>query len=272
MIKTALFILSLFVTNFFASANTNIIINSPLSSSDERYDYPYKVLVKIIEATPEFGEANVVRASTYMYRERALRELIKGELIHIMAEAPKPGWDKHLNVISIPIRKGIQGLRLFIINQKDQQTLQNIDTLSQFQLLPTGSGKGWSTRKVMEKAGFIVVTGSNYEGLFGMLARGRFKTFGRGVNEAFMEVDKMNSSYPELIVDSKLLLHIPLATYYYISPQYPKLTQRIRVGLQRLITTGEFDKIFYQNHCDSLVKSKLHLRKKFQITKPTSFP
>ena len=54
--------------------------------------------------------------------------------------------------------------------------------------LPTGSGCQWSTKIAMQQAGFKVVESVHYENLFNMLSKGRFITFGRGVNEAYQEI------------------------------------------------------------------------------------
>ncbi|MEM9630293.1 MAG: hypothetical protein AAGA50_03135, partial [Pseudomonadota bacterium] len=72
--------------------------------------------------------------------DRLLQELIKGENIHVIAEAPKPGWEDKLLPIRIPIRKGLQGYRLFLINKQDQAALAEVDTLEKLQAFPTGSG------------------------------------------------------------------------------------------------------------------------------------
>lgn len=45
----------------------------------------------------------------------------------------------------------------------------------------------WSTTRVLTENGFNVVTGLDYEGLFKMLTKGRFITFGRGINETHRE-------------------------------------------------------------------------------------
>ncbi|MDN3720699.1 hypothetical protein QW131_19215 [Roseibium salinum] len=71
--------------------------------------------------------AKVVHAQAEYSRDRVLQELITGRNIHVVAEAPKPGWEEKLIPIRIPIRKGIQGYRLFLINQQDQAALAKVD-------------------------------------------------------------------------------------------------------------------------------------------------
>jgi hypothetical protein len=252
----------MFSNSIFAN---KIVLNKELSKLDSRYQYTYDLITLIIEATPEFGPSEVETSNFHMTRGRALIELKSGKLVNVMAEAPKPEWDENLLVIPIPIRKGIQGLRVFIIGNKNDKLLKNINTLEGFKNLSTGSGTHWSTRTAMEEAGFEVITGSNYDGLFGMLSKGRFSTFGRGINEAYSEVENQQNKYPNLIVDTHVLLHIPLVTYFYVSPKAPEVAKRIKVGLLRLIESGSFDLFFYKRHCKDILKAQINKRKVFHI-------
>ncbi|WP_137225314.1 hypothetical protein [Shewanella sp. MEBiC00475] len=252
-----------------AYANDQFIINNSESELDNRYQYPYDLLALVIEATKvDFGEASLTVSSMIMSRNRTFRALKDGHTINIIAEASKLEWDEQLIPIKIPIRKGIQGFRIFIIKQENAATLANITTLAQLTSLNTGSGSQWSTKVAMQKAGFKVVESNEYNSLFNMLSKERFITFGRGVNEVFQEIELFKQHYPELVVDEHLMLNIPLATYYYVSPDKPRLAQRIQVGLQRIIESGQFDQLFYQYHCTYLIKSKLNQRLIFKIDNP----
>ena len=256
---------------FFPTCQSDdqFVINRSESELDSRYQYTYDLLALIIEATKaDFGEGSLVVAEMRMSRNRIFRSLKDGESINVIAEASRSTWNEELIPIKIPIRKGIQGFRVFIIKKDNASTLANITTLAQLTSLKTGSGSQWSTKYAMQQAGFDVMESTQYENLFTMLAKGRFVTFCRGVNEVFQEITQFNQLYPELIIDEHLMLHIPLATYYYVSPNQPRLAQRIQVGLQRIIENGQFDQLFYQRHCEFLLKSKLDKRLIFKIDNP----
>ncbi|WP_434927617.1 hypothetical protein [Shewanella sp. HL-SH2] len=252
-----------------AVAADKFIINHSDSARDHRYQYPYELLALIIKETQaDFGDASIDEANVVMSRNRILRSLKEGEAINVMAEASNQQWNTDLITVPIPIRKGIQGLRVFIIKNENKHLLANIDSLAQLMTLQTGSGSQWSTRFAMKQAGFDVVESPQYDSLFNMLSKNRFVTFGRGVNEAYKEVEIFHNLYPELIVDEHILLNIPLATYFYVSPATPRLAERIQVGLLRLIENGQFDQLFYQWHCQSLMQGQLHKRRVFKITNP----
>ena len=250
-------------------SNDQFMINRSESELDSRYQYTYELLALVIQATTaDFGEGSLLVTDMHMSRNRIFRSLKEGDGINVIAEASKENWNEELIPIRIPIRKGIQGFRLFIIKKDNVSMLANITTLDQLISLKTGSGSQWSTKVAMQQAGFEVVESTLYENLFNMLSKGRFVTFGRGVNEVFQEVSLFSQQYPELMVDEHLMLHIPLVTYYYVSPNQPRLAKRIEVGLQRIIENGQFDQFFYQHHCEYLLKAKLNNRVIFKIDNP----
>lgn len=181
---------------------------------------------------------------------------------------PKPSWSAQLLSVPIPIRKGLQGYRILLTHQDSANKVANIQNLNQLKALATGSGAQWSTTRAMQDAGFNIVTSPSYEGLFKMLSSKRFITFGRGINEIHTEYDSHKDEQPHLSIDEKLLLHIPLPTYFYVTPAKPKLQERLTVGMRRLIKNGEFNQFFLTHHCKDLIKSKPHERLIFQIPNP----
>ncbi|BDA61230.1 transporter substrate-binding domain-containing protein [Shewanella xiamenensis] len=245
------------------------IINPPESNNDHRYQYTYDLLTLIIEATNnDFGVGTIQISDVVMSRNRIFRGLLEGKTVNIIAEASNSQWDEQLIPIKIPIRKGIQGFRVFIIKKQNLPIMANINTLAQLIALDTGSGSQWSSKAAMQNAGFNVIESIQYDNLFNMLSMGRFITFGRGVNEAFQEVEQFKQQYPDLVVDDNILLHIPLATYYYVAPNQPRLATRIQEGLKRIIANGKFDELFYRRHCEFLLKSNINHRRVFKINNP----
>lgn len=268
--RTLIKIISFFICFMFnqqsSFATDTIFINHPLSNQDKRYEYPKKLLNRILSVTTdEYGDYKVDTNGISMNRTRALASLIEGKNLHVMAEAPKPDWNEKLLAVRIPIRKGIQGFRLFLTKHEHKERLSKINLLEDFKLLPTGSGEQWSTTSVLEQAGFNVVKGVDYEGLFGMLVRNRFITFGRGINEVFEEYEQRQPELNDLTIDDRFLLYIPLPTYFFVTPTKPELRDRIEKGLKSLISTKEFDQIFEKEFGELIKRAQLDKRIKFSI-------
>jgi hypothetical protein len=246
-----------------------VLINHPESHDDARYEYPKKLLRRILEITSaQFGPAIVETSGMSMSRSRALTALIEGKQLHVMAEAPKPDWNERLLCVRIPIRKGIQGYRIFLTRDEHKAVLDSIASFEEFKALPTGSGSQWSTTRVMEEAGFNVIKGIDYEGLFGMLIRKRFITFGRGINEVFTEYDERRSKFNNLAIDERFALYIPLPTYFFVTPTQPQLKARIENGLNSLIHSGEFETIFHSEFGPLIERAQLDKRILFSIPNP----
>lgn len=246
-----------------------VFVNKPASEKDKRYDYPHQLLQMILDETrTDYSDAKAVPTQHVMTRDRMLRSLIDGDDLHVVAEAPKPAWLEKLLVVRVPIRKGLQGYRLFFIDQSKQEEISEIETLEEFMKLPTGSGEGWSTAEIMRQAGFSVIEGSSYDGLFFMLELGRFTTLGRGINEIDSELALQKVNHPSLAIESKFALHIPLPTYFFVSPKKPLLAKRIEEGLWKLIQNGKFEELFLSHHSSIIESASLNNRTIFSIPNP----
>lgn len=272
-----LFVNLFFIILFTPIANAKeaeiVLVNRPPSDTDKRYEYPTKLLTIILKKTEkEYGPAVIVQSESSMARNRILIELEKGLIINVIAVPPKPGWEERLIPIRIPIRKGIQGFRTFLILKKNQAMLSSITSLEALKKIPTGSGQQWSTTRILNENGFDVRPGNSYEGLFNMLVYGRFITFGRGINEAAIEYETHKIQFPELAIEKDLLLFIPLPTYFFVSPKKPKLAERIEVGLSAMLEDGSFDDLFNQEFGELIKKSNLKNRRIFKINNPNLSP
>lgn len=252
-----------------AFAAEHIITIKPLSVQDTRYQYPEELLQLVLQKTETaYGKADVVQCEKVMERDRTFLALIEGEKIHVMAEAVKPDWEEQLIPVRIPIRKGIQGFRTFLIHRDYKEELSRVQTLDDLKRFPTGSGSQWSTTRVLEENGFNVVKGINYEGLFKMLMEKRFVTFGRGINETPVEYNARKDQFPDLAIEKNLVLYIPLPTYYFVTPKKPELAKRIEEGLTMMIRDGSFDRFFLKHYGKIIEDAGLKERRLFKLNNP----
>lgn len=205
-------------------------------------------------------------------RERLLLELISGENVEFVAVATKREWEEKLIPIRIPLRKGLQGYRLFFTRKQDLPILKGIHSLERLKALPIGSGSQWSTTAALEQAGFRVVTAQNRANLMKMLALGRFRIFGRGLDEIFHEYEASSRTYPDIVIDQHLALYAPTPNYLFVTPKRPDLAERLERGLRELIADGTFDRIFQKHFADDIARAKLHNRTIFKIPNPNTGP
>lgn len=264
--------LGLFILVIFTQANATSAWSSDRLVYNLRLDeveYVETLLEKVLLRTSPFGGASEVgRSAEFFSRARLLEELIVGDNIQIVAEVPKPGWEEKLIPIRIPLRKGIQGYRLFLINRQDQERLSQVRSLEELKAIPTGTGVQWSTYLILRKAGFNVVPGETHARLFDMLKVRRFVTFGRGMNEIFGELERFGPDNPDLAIEQTLVLFVPLPTYFFVSPARPELASRVRQGLEEMLADGSFDAHFLEYHQSDIDRARLKHRKIFTIENP----
>lgn len=259
----------LFFLGTFPGSTTDISkkivvkILKPQSNEDVRYHYAEQLL-KLALAKANV-DAQIVRADQHFSRDRLLQELRRGENVHISAEVPKSNWEEQLLPIRIPLRKGIQGYRLFLINSSDQEALSKVTTLADLLKFPTGLGSQWSITPIFRRAGFDVITSDDYNTLFKMLKLQRFVTFSRGLNEIYKEQETFAQDNSRLVIENELGLFVPLPTYFFVSPEFPELARKIELGLRKMIADGSFDQHFLQYHRDDIDRANLTSRKIFYI-------
>jgi len=96
-----------------------MIYRKPIFDQNRLRDYPMALLQQVLIATEkEYVIAEVVYRESKVNRKRQLNELYLGERIHVTEHAVTPGWENRVPPVYIPIRKGIQGYIVFLINKK----------------------------------------------------------------------------------------------------------------------------------------------------------
>ena len=240
----------------------------PVSAHDQRCAYPYALLHRAMEATRGTdGPFLTVTLPAVMSRERALRELAAGNItVHVAATNPR--WEAGAIAVRIPVLKGLLGYRLLLVREADLDIYAAVEDMDDLRPLRAGLGEQWTTTAIFRELGFTVATGTDYEGLFGMLALGRSDYFPRGINEIYAEWEERWHRYPELCIEPTLALYLPTPNYFFVSPRHPHLADRIRRGLELLIANGEFDAMFRERYTDAIERAGLGERRIIEIPNP----
>ncbi len=259
---------SLLLSPAWVEANENIetiITNPDNSAKDSRFTYPRLLLKEALERTVDrFGPYKIQQYPVPLSRQRALVKLMNGE-ITVFDAAARQEWETAAIPIRIPLRKGLQGYRLFLIRSEDQKKFNQVSTLDDLLHFRMGGGQQWSTTLALKRLNIDVIGGNTYEPLFKMLMQKRFDYFPRGVNEAFREKEERENVFPNLKVEENLALYMPLPTYFFVSPLKPELAKRLKIGLISMIEDGTFDRMFFAYHQNDLENANLSARKIFKV-------
>lgn len=268
MKKTSLLICLLLLTQALI-AQTVIKLAPGNSKDDKRHVYCHKILKEALDATVKtHGEYTIEYTTESMSRGRALIMLTEGSSINVHEAPTRTEWEETVLPVRIPMRKGLLGYRLFLINKNNSTEFSNLKTIAQLKKLKAGSGSQWSITRVMKKLNFTIVTGNNYDGLFKMLALNRFDYFPRGLNEIYNEYTAKHEMFPNMIIEPTKALYCTTPTYLFVSPKYPELAKRIKKGLDIIIDNGVFNTIFQETFGDFIKQSNFKNRHTLVVDNP----
>ncbi|MEM5389904.1 hypothetical protein VSR68_41265 [Paraburkholderia phymatum] len=179
-----------------------------------------------------------------MERGRALAELASGTTINLHWTSMEAQAERGLNVVHIPIHRGLIGYRVFLIRQDRQADFDRIETLEDLRLMTGVQGLGWIDARIMRNAGLRVQTPSTYETIFRMLEGRRVDYFPRGVIEAYPELESRRATEPDLAVEKSLLLAYRSDFLFYVSPNHRELAATIERGFTAAWRDGSYLQLF----------------------------
>lgn len=181
--------------------------------------------------------------------------------------------DKETEQVLLPVRfpiiRGLLGHRVFIIQPDMQKKFDQVNTLEDLKHFSFGQGSLWPDIEILQSNGLKVVGSSRYEGLFDMLAGGRFDGFPRGVLEPWEELRRF--SHLNLVVENSIVLIYKLPFYFYVHEKNHALARELHRALDASLADGSFDEYFYNNPMvnDAINQSNLKNRKAFYLDNPS---
>jgi ABC-type amino acid transport substrate-binding protein len=272
--STALIVATILLANSipaFATDPMRYIYNAPESALDKRYEYHWEILRTALERTKEKFGPYVMESSVFMTENRQAFELrnATGKLT-VMYLSTTPEFERDLIPVRIPVDKNLGGYCVFLINRQDQNRFANIQTLDDLKKFTYGLGLGWIDVGILKSNGLKVVTGSNYDGLFEMLANHRFDIFLRAAVEVLGEYDQRKDRLPSLTIEPNIILYYPLPMYFWFpkTAEGQRLADRAREGMMSMIADGTYDRIFFTYQQWKIDRLDLKHRRIFKINNP----
>ncbi|MGH1539325.1 MAG: substrate-binding periplasmic protein [Arenicella sp.] len=245
------------------------VVYPQLSAEDSRLNDIIELLEASLEVTVEkYGPYELLQSDDLMGEQRSVQELIKNKNINLIWMSTSPEREKTLLPIRIPLRKGLLGYRIFVINKNKQAIFSRIRDVSELKRLVLGQGHDWGDVKVYEAGGFELETADKFTSLFKMVHKGRFDYFPLGVNEAPGEVESRVADLPDLSLEKELMLFYQWPYYFFVSRDNVKLAERIQEGLEIMIKNGMFDQIFLKYHAATIEKANMGQRRLFRLENP----
>lgn len=205
-----------------------------------------------------------VRGATHA---RQMQMVVDG-LIDVLWDAPGPEVDKRLMPIEIPIDKGLIGWRIFFINKEDQALFSKITTEEELKKIPLGQVKYWHDTSILRANNFTIVETPSYNGTFKMLMSKRFNYFPRSIAEIWSEQKNQRSMLTNIVIEKNLVLHYPIAYFFYVSQTNKVLAKDIQAGLEAMLHDGSFEKLFQEYNGAVIAKANLKNRHVIHVKNP----
>lgn len=252
-----------------ANAPLEVMHQGPESAGDRRNEYFWKLLDAALGATRDRWGDYRIREGGMMNGLRAARELEFGQL-NVIERSTDRELERTLRPIRIPLDKGLGGFRVFLIRREFQHRLDHVRSVEELQRFTIGQSGAWSDADILTRAGFNVTRGNDYEGLFAMLAAGRFDLFSRSVDEVSLELETHRQRFPDLVIERGLLLYYPLPRYLFVRRDAAgeQLANRILEGFGLMQKNGSFDRLFADYRAPFERTLNLKERRLFRIPNP----
>jgi len=238
------------------------VLHYPKRPDSPRWQY---ALGLIELGLKESGRAYVLQPTAEeMSQTRAARELELGNIDFIWT-GTSANYDQRFRPVRIPVMRSLDGYRICVIDPKRQAAFSAVKSLSDLQKLTIGQDPGWSDVKVLEAAGFKVITGAS-ETLPDMVERDRFDCFLRGAHEAPNEVVK----HPTLAVENDILIVYPFTSFFFVNKGNTQLAEDLENGLKKAYADGTFMAYFKTHPAIKAIFEQAHFdrRHRFDIANP----
>lgn len=238
--------------------------SEPQGQGEQSEHYPVRLLRMALAYA---GQPHGIEATTYkMGQTRALVELQNGRAIDVLWTMSSRQREAELLPVRIPLDMGLIGWRLLLIRRSDAARFEAIRTPAGLQELSALQGHDWPDTDILRANRYRVETGSDYGGMFKMLASSRADYFPRSVFEVWNEFDAFN--WDDLMVAPGLALHYPSAFYFFVRKSNPALAETIQSGLERMIADGSHGRVFNDYFGEVIRRSALPARRIFELDNP----
>ncbi|WP_371372193.1 hypothetical protein [Thalassotalea aquiviva] len=176
--------------------------------------------------------------------------------------------DQDKIIVPHPLAKGLLGIRILLIEKSQQQHFQKHFSQKHLQSMAIGIPETWVDAELFRQNDYLVNEKGSFEQLFAFIENGEFDYSALGANEIEEIVKAQQNQYPDVGIESSLILYYPYPLLFYVNVNKPELAQHIEQGLLKLQQSGEFDQIFFKHHGDVVKRLNLHHRKVITLKNP----
>lgn len=214
-------------------------------ADDDFGKYQISVLSRALEVTSEFGDVNISLHPQPMSQSRQMRSLLEGSA-DVMWSVTSKSRELRLTPIRLPLLRGYSGHRVIVINTEEKAQFERITSVESLKAKKFVQGSDWPDFEILQANGFGVVSedwSTWFRPMYLLVERNVVDGFPRNIIEIHNDIQYFDNNV--LSVDEKHLISYPNYEYFFVRSDRQQLANRIRLGLIRLIQSGELEEIFY---------------------------
>ncbi|WP_240843770.1 transporter substrate-binding domain-containing protein [Acidaminobacter sp. JC074] len=202
--------------------------------------FGYKVLALALDKSGVDYELTF--DDTLVNNDRIRQEISSGK-ISIADFGYQKEYEADLRAIYIPIDKGLNGMRICLINQTIKDDFIKSESIEDLSTFTFGQGLGWADTVILRDNGLEVTEAQSLESAFEMLNNGRFDVMPLGANEA-KKLLELYDEYDQIVLDEAYILRYPFFRVFFVSKDNNLLYESVLEGLSLAIRDGSFDELF----------------------------
>ena len=224
-------------------APTVVRYRPPEGPNDARYHYFVGMLELALRKTRgDFGDYRLQAGTMAISQERAFDLVQRGRYLNLVWGMTSKRREAQARAVRIPLLKGLLGYRVLLVRPEEAARFSRIEGRQALARYRCVQGAGWPDTAILRANGLRVLTSTDYDGMFGMLLRGRVAYFPRSVAEVWAELARFSSH--QLTISRSPLLVYRGPIYFFVNRKDKTLAKRLRVGLERAIADGSFERQF----------------------------
>lgn len=263
--KVFVVLLLLFITPSKAAGQYNALPDRVYFPGTQRQEY-YIDLLQLALSYPCGRRFELQASNLDLPKARAFDLMNAHQGIDVMYGSASRDRMELSRAVPFPIMRGLMGLRVALVSKEGKHKLQHVYSLSALANLRVGQFTTWSDTAVLRANDFNLEAGSDLDGLYQMLARGRIDYFPRSV----LEVQQNQQQYAQLNleIDPHIVLYYPTAVYFYVAKDNKKLADALLCGLEKAQQDGQLNTLFHQYYGGLLQQLQIDKRRVFTLKNP----
>ncbi|WP_431686725.1 substrate-binding periplasmic protein [Hahella sp. NBU794] len=250
------------LTQNWSSAQEIAIYARSHTQFDERNEYPVQLLELALQTSG--ADIKLKSSQDIILQGRAINLIRNNQGVHVLWAMTSKERETELSPIRIPIYKGLIGWRLCIVHPNNIKKFSRIRSLDDLRAITFVQGHDWPDLDIFQHNGLQVESNANYHSMFKMIEMERVDAFPRALIEIWPELE----TYSSLRAEPHLLIRYPAAVYYFVSRSNPNLYRAIKDGLEKMMTNGEFTRLFNEFYLQAIERARLQERTVIDLENP----